>query len=346
MEQFLISQIPGFIRDIAKSLHDNGFECYLVGGSVRDSFFGVVPKDFDLATNAMPEQVLNILKTNNISCEPRGVEFGVVVASNGKIEVEIATFRSDISSGTGNLMDDNVLLGVTIEEDVKRRDFTINALFFDLNTNKVIDLVNGLDDLKNGVIRCVGNADDRFNEDSTRKLRAIRFATRLGFELDHAIKESIQNNNELLCNNERIEAELVKIFSYGNEKNKLASKMLIDFGFDNIFGGVENTFNEAVSLLEFLSFMNDNGPIKSTDLINGSKLLKQLRNKEINKLSALRLFKSTTLSFSDFNSETDYSFINELIDGTIAKIVKNLNKEALELGLSGKLIGEYVAKNI
>ena len=213
-ETFLTESIPSSILHIKDAL--KGFDLYLVGGSVRDAFFSKVPKDFDLATNAMPDEVMTLLQASNIKCEPRGVEFGVVVATIGDLEFEIATFRSDISGNTGNLMDDSVKLGVSIEEDVKRRDLTINALFFDINKNIIIDLVGGIKDLTDGIINTVGNPDDRFKEDSTRKLRVVRFASRYDFRIDSKVFESILKDPSLNCNNERIEAELDKIFDGKN----------------------------------------------------------------------------------------------------------------------------------
>ncbi len=141
-EQKLVSLLPSDIKILSDLFIKSGYGC------IRDTFLGKDPKDFDVCTNALPDEVLRILNENNIKCQLQGEAFGVVVSRITE-DVEIATFRSDISGGTGNSSDDKVILGVTIEDDCKRRDFTINALFMNLSTTKIIDLVGGIDDLNN-----------------------------------------------------------------------------------------------------------------------------------------------------------------------------------------------------
>lgn len=166
--------VPNSIKEITKLFTKAGKNLYLVGGSVRDFITGHDPKDFDVATDALPDEVMAILK--GYRTQLQGEAFGVVVVfTDDQPEgVEIATFRQDISKGRNP----EVKLGVTIEEDVTRRDLTINGMFFDLRTRKIIDLVGGYTDLKNGVIRMIGDPKLRIEEDPLRILRTLRFACR------------------------------------------------------------------------------------------------------------------------------------------------------------------------
>lgn len=218
---FLLSCLPTDIRTLSELFTQNDKELFLVGGCVRDAFFDITPKDFDVCTNALPDTILSILKNANIKCELRGVDFGVVVAQMNE-EIEIATFRSDIDSGSGSNKETKVVLGVSIEDDVKRRDLTINGLFMNLHTNQIIDLVGGVDDLMSGIIRTIGNPFDRFKEDNLRKLRCIRFASRLGFTIHKNTLDAIIADPSLNVSGERIVNELTNAFN-----KKISAQMLL-----------------------------------------------------------------------------------------------------------------------
>jgi len=165
--------IPQSVKDLHDLFSEQGKKLYLVGGSVRDFLTGDKPKDFDLATDALPDEVLQIIgdkyKTNL-----QGKAFGVVVVytEDEPAGMEIATFREDVSKGRNP----EVKLGVTIEDDVKRRDLTYNALFYDLGKREIVDLVGGISDWENKITRMVGDPLERIDEDSLRILRAFRFA--------------------------------------------------------------------------------------------------------------------------------------------------------------------------
>lgn len=200
-------EMPNEIRLLQGLFKENGFKLFLVGGAVRDAFLGMVPKDFDLATDALPDVVENILNKNNFRTLATGKAFGVINVFTENDEFEIATFRTDIGSGR---RPDSVEF-TTIEGDVKRRDLTINALFFDIETNEIVDLVGGLEDLSKGIVRTVGSAFDRFNEDRLRILRAIRFSARLGCELSDDIKKTLNGHSRLDgISGERIRDEFLK----------------------------------------------------------------------------------------------------------------------------------------
>lgn len=174
--------------------HGTNKKLYLVGGCVRDNELGLGPKDYDLATDAMPDEVAEILSMYVMNFT--GKSFGVmrVYTLDDPKGYEIATFRQDLTSGRNPL----VKLGVTLEEDAWRRDFTINAMYFDLVNLEVIDVVGGKEDLKNGIIRAPGVPKDRFRDDKLRIMRAIRFASKYGFSFDEHTWQAIVDDNSLI----------------------------------------------------------------------------------------------------------------------------------------------------
>ena len=194
--------------EIAKALRVYGHIAYFAGGCVRDMVRGLPPKDFDIATGATPDVVQKIFPHTYAV----GADFGVVVVVENGLNFEVATFRAD-----GAYLDHRHPVDVRFsspEEDAKRRDFTINGMFFDPEKNEVIDYVGGRADIEAKVIRAIGNPRDRFDEDRLRMLRAVRFATVLDYEIDgetwKALTESADAINEISA--ERIREELVKIF--------------------------------------------------------------------------------------------------------------------------------------
>ena len=186
--------IPDSVKELQLLFKSKGKKLYVVGGAVRDFLTGDKPKDFDLSTDALPDEVLEILgskyKTNL-----QGKAFGVVVVfTDDQPEgMEIATFREDVSKGRNP----EVKLGVGIEDDVKRRDLTYNALFYDLDTKEIVDLVGGKVDLETNVTRMVGDPTERFDEDSLRILRAFRFASRYGHPLHKDTESAIEKRKQL-----------------------------------------------------------------------------------------------------------------------------------------------------
>lgn len=202
-------QVPSAIDDIQKIFTGQGLDLFLVGGCVRDAVLKENPKDFDLATNATPDKIESIFR-GRYQTKLTGKSFGVINVITDDGTFELATFREDGPSADGRRPGSVVFS--TIDQDVLRRDFTINALFYDLNKKLIIDLVGGVSDLlENKRIRTVGSADLRFEEDRLRILRAVRFQTRLGYELDEDIERSILQNNSLAnLSRERVRDEIVK----------------------------------------------------------------------------------------------------------------------------------------
>ena len=194
-------------RAIVQRLHDAGHVALYAGGCVRDRLMGVEPHDYDVATDARPEQVQALFRRTVAV----GSHFGVIVVLDGSYEFQVATFRND-----GQYIDGRHPATVsfsTPEQDAERRDFTINGLFFDPLTDRLIDYVHGQRDLDARVLRAIGNPSDRFREDRLRMLRAVRFATTLGFDIDgptwRAVCENATHIREISA--ERIREELMKI---------------------------------------------------------------------------------------------------------------------------------------
>lgn len=193
--------LPKDIIEISNAYINAGKDIFLVGGAVRDFIQGIKPKDYDLVTNALPEESKKILKGFNVSDE-QGKNFGVlrVYTKDEPEGYEVASYRRDISGGRdtkGN--DQKVEMGenVTINDDCLRRDLTMNALFYDIKNKQIVDLVGGVGDIKRGIVRAVGDASQRFIEDRLRICRIFRFAARTGGEIDAETAKAIKNDNRL-----------------------------------------------------------------------------------------------------------------------------------------------------
>ena len=199
-------QIPAHALTVVERLERYGYEAYVVGGCVRDSLLGRSPKDWDVCTNALPEEVLRVFKRFHVI--KTGLQHGTVTVMVNHEPVEVTTFRID-GAYTDNRHPDSVNFVSRVEEDLARRDFTINAMAFN-PTRGLVDAFDGQADLKAGVIRCVGEPDARFNEDGLRILRALRFAARYNFGIETETAFSIHRNRHLLENVsvERIFTEL------------------------------------------------------------------------------------------------------------------------------------------
>ena len=209
-KQTLKLSVPKDVKDLHKLFKKNKKELYVVGGAVRDALLGKKPKDFDLATDAKPNEVVEIVtKAGYNTIGEVGQQFGVVIVQTPDFGegMEIATFREDIGKGR---RPDSVEYS-TIDKDVLRRDLTINALFYDIEREEVVDLVGGVADIQSNTIRTVGRAQERFDEDPLRKLRALRFAGRTGSKLEKNTAEAIISDNSLKgVSPERIRDEFKK----------------------------------------------------------------------------------------------------------------------------------------
>lgn len=199
-------KIPSGVNTIIKTLYENGFEGFLVGGCVRDSILNRNPNDYDVTTNALPDDIIRIFEKTI----PTGIKHGTVTVLLNKEPFEVTTYRID-GEYLNNRSPEEVTFVTNIKEDLARRDFTINAMAYN-DEKGLVDFFNGQEDLENKIIRCVGDADKRFNEDALRMLRAIRFSAQLDFDIEEKTLAAITKNSHLIKNIsvERIADELNK----------------------------------------------------------------------------------------------------------------------------------------
>ena len=211
------------------TLRDEGYEAYLVGGGVRDLLLGRKPKDFDVATDATPDQIRACFR----SCRLIGRRFVLAHVRIGREIVEVATFRAgggDVAEAqqvdrvtvNGRVVRDNVY--GSLEEDAWRRDFSVNSLYYNIADFSVVDYTGGMPDLKQGRLRLIGEPDRRFREDPVRMLRAIRFAAKLGFDIDEASSAAIPKDREWLLevSTSRLYEEVAKLFLGGAARQSLS----------------------------------------------------------------------------------------------------------------------------
>nr|WP_277752514.1 polynucleotide adenylyltransferase PcnB [Candidatus Methylobacter oryzae] len=225
-------------------LQKEGFDAYLVGGCVRDLLLGREPKDFDVVTNADPDQVRKVFR----NCRLIGRRFRLAHVHFGREIIEVATFRgsgeeqndNQVLNKEGRLLRDNVY--GTIEEDVWRRDFTVNALYYNIKDFSVVDYVGGMTDHKTGTLKLIGDPETRFREDPVRMLRAVRFAVKLGFKLDPECERAMHNDVQLLAGipPARLYDEALKLFLSGYALQTF--EMLRHYGlFQMLFPSTENS---------------------------------------------------------------------------------------------------------
>ena len=202
------------IYTILEKIEDNGFEAYIVGGYVRDHIMNNSTSDIDITTSAKPKEIAHIFK----NCDVKFLEYGNVLINTNEYQFEITTYRKDIKY-VNNRKPVEIVYIDSLEEDIKRRDFTINTICMN-KEGKIIDILNGKKDIKNKIIVSVGDPCKKLEEDSLRILRAVRFATTLNFRLDKKLKSAIIKNKHLLKNlsYERKKEELTKIFTSKNKK--------------------------------------------------------------------------------------------------------------------------------
>lgn len=209
------SDIPKEVLDIAETLEGGGFEAYLVGGCVRDLLIGKKPKDWDLTTDATPEEIQTLFPENYLNNDYGTVGVKNEEATDPTLEVvEVTPYRTE-SEYSDARRPDRVEFGVSLEEDLQRRDFTVNAIAFRPKDEKLVDLFDGAGDIKKKRLKTVGDPDERFGEDALRMMRAIRLAAELNFAIEIETMNSITRNNKQLgrISIERISDEFEKIIN-------------------------------------------------------------------------------------------------------------------------------------
>ena len=269
-------KINKFAISIIEDLRKNNFQAYLVGGCVRDLLCGIEPKDFDIATNATPNEIKKIFKASRII----GKRFKLVHIYNRSDLIEVATFRSGddrtndgslITDQSGKILRDNIW--GTLEQDTFRRDFTINALYYCPITKKIEDHNNGIKHIHEKIIVSIGDPKKRFEEDPVRSLRAIRFSNKLQFKIDKSIKEAIYEKGHLLSNisNARLFDEFCKIFLNGMAEknfNKLSS-----FGLNKYLILTSPEKNEFTSRLIIEALRNTDNRLKNNQSVTPGFLM-------------------------------------------------------------------------
>jgi len=236
-------------------LQQAGFEACFAGGCVRDQLLGREPKDFDIATSAKPQQVRDLIGTRRTL--PIGASFGVItiIGPRGAGQIDVASFRSDGIYSDGRHPD--TVTFSSAEEDAKRRDFTINGMFFDPVAERVIDYVGGQEDLARCTVRAIGNAELRFTEDKLRMLRAVRFAATLAFELEETTAAAIRRMSAQLTavSNERITAEMRRMLMDPHRQRALTmlrSTGLADVLFAQLSRQDEAAWDRALRVVDHL----------------------------------------------------------------------------------------------
>lgn len=355
--------IPQSVKDLNELFKEHGKKLYLVGGSVRDFLTGDKPKDFDLATDALPDEVIDIVsKTYRTNLQ--GKAFGVVVVFTKEVPegMEIATFREDTSKGRNP----EVKLGVTIEDDVKRRDLTYNSLFYDLDKREIVDLVGGKGDLEAGITRMVGDPIERFDEDSLRILRAFRFASRYEHPLHKDTEAAIAKRKQL----ENIDLETGEMKRISQERIweeiKKAWKQAKDFNFylnfftkfdmwDQVFPGA-NINTDLVKSSDFVVVIANlfkNEPLNrlETKLVQDYKIEGDIAKKVIFLLSfntltpetAFEMFKKKEQCFITDTTILEWIKVSSINDPVKIKFLEyKPNTSAEELmakGITGRELG-------
>ena len=352
-ESKLKLNIPSDIKKIYKLFKKNGKQLFVVGGAVRDAILGKRPKDFDLATDAKPDEVLKIAKQGGFKTAEVGKQFGVVIVAGH----EIATFRKDIGKGRRPSSVDYT----DIKGDVKRRDLTINALFYDMGRNEIVDLVGGIADLKKKKIRTVGKPQQRFEEDPLRKLRAVRFAGSVGGRMDKDTWQALTKNPDISgVSNERIRDEFIK----GIKKSKSVPnylKMLLKLKmFRQIFPGLKiNTkfINTNDYIVQLANLLRRNHSSTVHTKLNILKYTNQ-EIKDITQLLVMSELKEKTLAQHIYQIKAQQQLtklkpqqVKQWASIAGRKVLKVWNfklsvsaQDAMKQGLRGKAIGDYIKK--
>ena len=342
--------IPSDIKKIHKAFKKSGKQLFVVGGAVRDAILGKSPKDFDLATDAKPDEVEAIAKKNGLKSVPVGKKFGVVIVGGH----EIATFRKDIGKGRRP----DAVDFTDIKGDVQRRDLTINALFYDMDKKQIVDLVGGIADLKKKKIRTVGNAEERFDEDPLRKLRALRFTGLLKGRMGKNTWEALKRNPSIAgVSNERIRDEFIK----GIKKSKSVSqyfKMIKKLGmFKQILPGLSILYRDVKTndyILQMAYMLHTNG----ADKVKSQLKSLAYNNQEVHDIWLLIHMSRPSQVIKDLptfkklqgNSKLSSSQIKEWASINGNKYIPQLwgwqlsvtAKDAINKGLKGKQIGDYI----
>lgn len=348
MEAKELLRIPSDIAKIHKLFKKAKKQLFVVGGAVRDAILGIKPKDFDLATDATPDEMIKIAKSGGLKVVELGKEFGVIVVDGH----EIATFRKDIGKGR---RPDSVEY-TDIAGDVKRRDLTINALFYDIDKHEIVDLTGGIKDLKDKRIRTVGKAEERFDEDPLRKLRALRFAGKLGGDMHVDIVQALKKDPSLKgVSPERIRDEFIKgvktskspkLYLQMAKELKLLPLILPNLKLNTNFIDSNNI------LVQLSSILKDNDSKKVRNELNKLKYLKTESDTVHYFLSLLNFTPNDVMIYKkefnrikpDLNSMSEWGKLVNRKDefDKLAKFELSVKGSDAPSDVTGKAIGDWI----
>lgn len=363
--------LPKDIKEISKAYEKSGKDLLLVGGCIRDFILNKIPKDWDLVSNALPDESKSILRGFRVSDE-QGKNFGVIrVYTEDEPEgYEIASYRKDISHGRDTKGDDQkVEMGnhVTIEDDCKRRDISINSLFYDIKRKEIVDLVGGVEDIKNNIIRAVGDPQKRFEEDRLRICRVFRFASRLGAQIDKETELAIKKDNRLRGVNqkedvsqERIWEEFVKSWKQSKDFNFYLDLLTKFNMWEQMFPGVKintdkiNSKNFIIVLTNL--YLGNNTQSLERMMVQNHKIELNTAKKVVFLLEFLNFNPDDVFDFYKKKraSGMDYQTLNEWIQITNPKnvwMIKFLDysptvsaTDLMDKGFKGASLGQEIKR--
>jgi len=360
VEQDFYIELPMNVLALAIQFGRAKKEFYVVGGAVRDAWMGMKPKDYDLATNATPDEVIAIVQSapGVQKILDIGKSFGVIkVVMDGEEEYEIATFRSDIGSGRRP----DAVEFTSIDKDVLRRDLTINALFYDIGSRMIVDYVGGLEDIKNRVIRTVGNPEERFAEDRLRVLRAVRFASRLGYELEWETYCAIVNNNSLAgVSGERIRDEFLKCVASARSVTSLLETITRLNLWSQIFPGLKvytHTVGYKNPIVLIAWLLRENDPKVLLKVLNQLKysaeetsqiaflvslqsLTKETAYRLKKTMESLRVLPELITTFAEYNNRVNSALVHPFCRFKLTVS----GEEVMAAGFQGAAIGKEVER--
>ena len=363
--------LPDDAKRIIDLLSKSSYKAYAVGGCVRDALMGREVSDYDITTSALPQQVEAVLDENGIKYFETGIKHGTVTAVINRNPFEITTFRTE-----GEYLDsrhpESVEFVLDIKEDLSRRDFTVNAIAYN-DCEGYIDLFGGINDIKSRIIKTVGNADERFNEDALRIMRALRFASQLGFEIENETSASVIRNKELLNNIavERIYTELVKLIMGDNcvkildEYREVISVIIPDFSANDLSAIALAPKKDYIRLAVLLKDNNAEKALKrfkvSNEVYNKTTKLIEYANTEISDKTAVKMLLNdmgedlfydlldyrSALQIDVLNIEEIRQNANDIINNKEPYKISDLDIngfDLISLGFEGKEISEMLEK--
>lgn len=323
---------PREVKIIIDTFYRSNFEAFMVGGCVRDILLGNIPKDYDITTSAKPEITISLFDKTI----PTGLKHGTVTVLISNEPYEVTTYRTE-GKYIDNRRPSSVDFVTDIKEDLSRRDFTINALAYNEKVG-LIDYFNGTDDIKNKIIRCVGNADKRFKEDALRMLRAVRFSCQLNFEIHENTYTAIKSNYKLINNisSERIRDELCKILISENPSKGL--EILRDTKL------LEVILPEINALYNFSSKCTNHNRNVFTHTL---KVIDNTKNDLLLRLSALFHDVGKLNTLTPLNNGTFYGFPGHCLEGSIMvkKMLSRLRFDNNTIKVVSKLIEHHLVLN-